>query len=232
MIVCAPMHAPGEAPSPGRLEELVLLGVEEVRDRQPRHLLAQRGLQLGFRVVLERPEVMLQAGDEGDVPEALGRIEGGEQVPHQGAVHRAILLLGRPADPGRDENVGGVDAGERRPERLQFKQIGRDGSNAGDAALRLAGDAMDLPTFGDKMLSQIAPYQAGHSGDDCSQCHGVSPYSKTFIELPCNKGRDRLFVRRAPLSHRPFEKSRTLAISYPHDISRLLETSGWIPSAS
>jgi len=29
-----------------------------------RHLLAQRRIQLGFRVVLERPEVMLQAGDE------------------------------------------------------------------------------------------------------------------------------------------------------------------------
>ena len=109
------MHAPGEAPPPGRREDLVLLRVVEVLDGQPRHLLAERRLRLGLRVGLERPEVMLQAGDEGDVPEALGRVEGGEQVPHHGAVHRAILRLGRLAHPGRDEDVGGVDAGERRP---------------------------------------------------------------------------------------------------------------------
>jgi hypothetical protein len=114
------VYAPGEAPAPGRVEELVLLGVEEVRDGQSRHLLAQRGVRLDLRVVLERPEVVLQPGDEGDVPEARGPVEGGEQVPHQGAVRRDVLLRARPADPGREEHIGRVDAGERGPERPQL----------------------------------------------------------------------------------------------------------------
>jgi len=165
------MHAPGAASSPGRREQLVLLGVEEVREGQPRHLLAKRGIRFGFRVELERPEVTLQAGDEGDVPEALGPIEGGEQVPHHGAVRRDILLLARPADPGREKNVGRVDAGERSPQRLCFQQVGSYGPNAGDAGLRLAGDAVDLSALGHEMLGQIAPDQAGRPGDDRSFCH-------------------------------------------------------------
>jgi hypothetical protein len=84
---------------------------------------------------------------------------------HQGAVRRDVFLL------GREEDVGGVDAGERGPQCDRFQQVGCDGSNAGDAALRLAGDAVDLSAPGDKMLGQIAPDQAGRSGDDCTQSH-------------------------------------------------------------
>src|SRR5262245_65853642 len=107
MVVCERCTLQLFAAPPGRGEQLVLLGVEEVREGQPRHLLAQRGVRLDLRVILERPEVVLQPGDEGDVPEARGPIEGGEQVPYQGAVGGDVLLLTRPADPGREENVGG-----------------------------------------------------------------------------------------------------------------------------
>jgi hypothetical protein len=68
--------------------------------------------------------------------------------------------------------MGGIDAGERRPDRLGFEQISRDGSDAGDEPPRPAGDAMDLPARGEEMRGQIAPDQAGHSGDHGSLCHG------------------------------------------------------------
>ena len=225
------MHAPGEAPPPGRLEDLVLLRVVEVLDGQPRHLLAERRLRLGLRVGLERPEVVLQAGDEGDVPEALRRVEGGEQVPHHGAVHRAILRLGRPADPRRDEHVGGIDAGERGPERFRVEQVGRDRPHAGDAGLRPACEAVDLPALGDEVRGQIVPHDAGHPGDDCSRCHEISPIRTTCDRASARERRppDRVVsIRRQSadanlsiaLAHRP-HRNHTVTTTLPMVADRL-----------
>ena len=68
-----PVHRPGEPVALGRREQDVLLRVVEVLVRQARLLLGERRVGLGLRVGLERPEVVLQAGDQGDVPHrALG----------------------------------------------------------------------------------------------------------------------------------------------------------------
>ena len=131
------MNAPCKSLPPGGVEYLVFLGVVEVLEWQPRHLLAERGFRFGLGVGLKRPEVVLQAGDKCDVPQALRRVECRQKVPHHRAVDRAIFGLRWLAEPCRDEDVGGIDAGESGPERLRVEQVGRDRVHAGDAGLRM-----------------------------------------------------------------------------------------------
>ena len=62
-----PVHRPGEAVALGSGEEHVLLHVVEVLVGQARLILRERRVRLSLGVRLERPEVVLEPGDERDV---------------------------------------------------------------------------------------------------------------------------------------------------------------------
>ena len=90
-----PVHRPREPVALGRGEQDVLLDVVEVLVRQARLVLGEGRVRLNLRVRLERPEVVLESGDERDVAHRLlggGRVE---QVLEHAPVDVAVLGLGR-----------------------------------------------------------------------------------------------------------------------------------------
>jgi hypothetical protein len=121
---------------------------------------------------------MLQPGNKGGVPETSGVAQCGEEIPHHGAIHGAILGFGGLTHPRRDEDMGRVDPGQGRPQRFGFDQVGRDRAYPIDADLRLAGQAINFPTLGDQVRGEIVADDAGHAGDECPQCHEFSPCSQ------------------------------------------------------
>ena len=90
-----PVHRPRESVALRRSEEDVLLHVVEVLERQARLIFGERRVRLNRGVRLERPEIVLEPGDERDVANGLlggGRIE---QVLQHAAVDIDVLGLGR-----------------------------------------------------------------------------------------------------------------------------------------
>ena len=117
------MHRPGEAVALGGREEHVLLDVVEVLVRQARLLLRERRVRLGLRVRLERPEVVLEPGDQRDVSDGPLAGDGVEQVPEHAPVDVAVLRLGRAARPRREEHVGRCGAAHRGRDRVGVLEI-------------------------------------------------------------------------------------------------------------
>ncbi len=100
------VDAPGEPVTLGRLPELVLLGVVEVRVGQAGLVLVERGVRdVPGAVGLERAQVVLEAGHERDVPHRPGRPHRGQHVAHDAGVDLDVLGLGGLARPGGDEHV-------------------------------------------------------------------------------------------------------------------------------
>ena len=82
------VHAPGEAVALGGGEHLVLLRIIEILDVQPTLFLAERRLRQGALAIgLERPEIMFEAGDQGDMARAGTPAQSVEQVAH----HRGVV---------------------------------------------------------------------------------------------------------------------------------------------
>jgi hypothetical protein len=77
--------------------------------------------------------------------------------------NRKQRLTPRSAPPGSaDRSFSGLSTSAA---------IGRDRADAGDAGLRPACEAINLPILGDEVRGQLVPNDASRSGDDCFQCH-------------------------------------------------------------
>ena len=107
------VDAPTEATAFGRSEENVFLGVVEVFARESRRVLAKGRLGGGLAVGLERPKVLLGAGHESGMSDALGIFECGEEVTSHASVDADIFGLGGLAQPGAEEYVRRIDARKR-----------------------------------------------------------------------------------------------------------------------
>ncbi len=113
-----PVHAPGEAVALGGREQLVLLRVVEVRVRQPVLVLVERRVrQVALAVRLEGTEVVLEPGQQRDVPHRSGGPDGLQDVADHRAVDPDVLRLGLLAGPGGHEDVRRPVPGEGVPHR-------------------------------------------------------------------------------------------------------------------
>ena len=158
------VDAPGEAVALGGGEELVLLGVVEVRGGQPRLVLVEGGVgHLADGVRLERPQVVLQAGHQCDVSDRPGRLQRGQKVSYGAAVDRDVLRLG--------------------VARVHAVMATRSGRTSVSAADSVAGSARSVTTGGDAVRAATAAgepvgrpavvdQQAGHRlTDDPGRSH-------------------------------------------------------------
>ena len=144
------VHAPGEPVPFGRLPELVLLGVVEVRVGQARLVLVERGVRhVTGAVRLERPQVVLEAGDEGDVLHRPGRPHRRQDVAHDAAVDLDVLGLGGLARPGGDEHVRRRVAPQGGGQRGGVGEVGQHRRHAGQLDGEPGGTARERSSRGE-----------------------------------------------------------------------------------
>ncbi len=96
----------------GELPQDVFLVVIEVLIGEAFLILPKGSIRFHECVRLERPQVVLQPGGEGNMLQARGVGNRGEEVAQHGPVHRDVLGLGGLAGPGREEDVGRVESGK------------------------------------------------------------------------------------------------------------------------
>ncbi len=162
------VDGPGEALLGGRGEELVFLRVVEVFERQAGLLFAEGcGGEGSFAVGLEGAEIVLEAGDEGDVFDRLRGAESCEQVAHHGGVDADVFGFGGLAEPGGEEDVGGLSVCESLVEAGGVEEVDGDGLDAWDCCRRIAGEAEDLPALGDEVCGQVVADDSSDAGDEC-----------------------------------------------------------------
>ena len=140
-----PMDRPGEPDVAGELPEDVFLVVVEVLVGETFLILPEGRVRLHERVGLERAQVVLEPGGEGDVLQARGVGNRGEEVAEHASVYLDVLGLGGLAGPGREEDVGRVDSGECLLDRRGIGQVGRDRGDPWLVGGRPPGDADHLP---------------------------------------------------------------------------------------
>ena len=99
--------------------------------------------------------------------------------------------------------VGSMPASEARSASGSSRSAAI-GPHAGDAGLRLAGDAVDLPALGDEVRGQIVPDDAGHAGDECSRCHEWPFRSERVLVPVCRWAVYRWLVERRRASTTSF----------------------------
>ena len=80
----------------------------------------------------QRPEVVLEAGDEHCMSEARRASERIEGVAQHRTIDRAVLGLRRLALPRGEEQVGDVEAGQRLLEARRIQDIGGHVLHAGN----------------------------------------------------------------------------------------------------
>jgi hypothetical protein len=92
-------------------EHFVFLGVIEILDIEPSLLFTERGRRHhALAIRLERPEVVLESGDQGDVAHRPAGRQSVQQVADHAAVDGNVLRLCGLSHPGGDEHVAGPDA--------------------------------------------------------------------------------------------------------------------------
>ena len=137
------------------------------------HLAEGRGGQAALSVVLERPEVVLQAGDQRDMPDAAAGPQRVKQVAHHGSVDTDVLRLSGLALPGGDENMGGTLLLQPGLQPGRVEQVGRKRLQRLDVLRRAPRQVADLPA-----LAQQAPGQiVAHDAADLDQL-GLRPRSR------------------------------------------------------
>ena len=170
---------PGEAVRLGGGEQDVFLGVVEILAGDARLVLGEGRVELVLGEVVERAEIVLEAGDQGGVAQAAGgggRLEG---VAEHGAVDAAVLGLGRLAAPGDEEEVrGGRGAGERGAGRRLVGEVAGDVLDGRHVRRAVAGDADDVPAAGRRQsIGEGAAADAADAEDDrYVVCHARSMF--------------------------------------------------------
>jgi hypothetical protein len=160
------VDAPCEVVAGGGGEDFVFLGVVEVVDGEAGLFFTEgRGGEGAFAVGFEGSEVVLEAGDERGVLEGAGGGDGFEEVAHHGAVDADVLFFGGLAEPGGDEDVGGFECGDGGAEGGGVEEVGGDEVDAGDVGGGAAGEAVDVPAFGEELVGEVVADDAGDSGD-------------------------------------------------------------------
>ena len=137
---------------------------------------------------LEGSEVVLQSGDEGYVLDGACGGGGGEEVAHHGAVDADVLSFGRLPKPGGDEDMRGLEVSDGGGEVIGIEQIGSDEVDAFEAGGWAAGEAVDLPAFGEQMLCEVVSHDAGDSGYECYGWH-LCPLRRPSALLGLDEGR-------------------------------------------
>ena len=126
-----PVHAPGETVACRRGEQFILLRIIEVLDIQPPLLLAERRLrQRTFAVSLERPQIVLEPGDQRDMARPGSGRQAIQQVAHHRGIDADILRLAVLPRPGGDKHRIGRDVGQRRTRVRRIVQVCDDGPDA------------------------------------------------------------------------------------------------------
>ena len=137
------------------------------------HLAEGRGGQAALSVVLERPEVVPQAGDQRDMPDAAAGPQRVQRVAHYGSVDTDVLRLGGLALPGGEEDMGGTLLLQPGLQPGRVEQVGRKRLQHLDVLRRAPRQAAHLPA-----LAQQAPGQiVAHDAADLDQL-GLRPRSR------------------------------------------------------
>jgi hypothetical protein len=167
------MHRPCESVPLRRGEEDVLLDVVEVLVRKTRLRLRERGVGLRLGVRLEGPEVVLEPGDERDVPYGLLACGCVEEVLEHAAVDVAVLRLGGAPRPRREEDVGRCRAAHGLGDGLGVLEVSDHGRDALVDAFGVTAQAGDVPAVGEQTPRQIASADARDANDESTPAHGV-----------------------------------------------------------
>src|SRR5581483_4118087 len=182
--------------------------VVEVLVGQPRLLLAERRVGLHLRVRLERPEVVLQPGDERDVanrPFGGGRVE---EVLEHAPVDLAVLRLGRAARPGREEDVRGRGPAHGGGDRLAVLQVGDERGDAAVGVLRPAAEPGHLPSVVEESSGEVSSTDARDADDERTpglpDGHGLPVGGRSSVRV----WRPLVFASRAAVVRRASGASR------------------------
>src|SRR5258708_21400659 len=112
------MYVERKAASFGASKYLVLLGIVEVRHRQPRVVFPERSQWHPFRVTLERSQVVLGARHKRNVFDTAARSEGRKHITHESAVDTYVFRFRLAHHPSTEENVRWIDAVEFYASRI------------------------------------------------------------------------------------------------------------------
>ena len=171
-----PMHAPSEAVALSRRKDLVFLRIVKVLDIQAALLFSKGRLrQLTLAVALERPQVMLQSGDQRDVLHGLPGRNCLQQVAHHARIDADVFSLCRLPQPGREEDVCRRCALQCRAQGRTVLQIRGDGCHASQRQ-RPACKPIHIPLAAcDQLRSNVLPHNARCSNHQRrSLAHAIS----------------------------------------------------------
>ena len=168
------MDRPAEALAFGGCEDLVFLVIVEILVGEARLLFAERCDRLSLCIGLEGSHVMLETGDQRDMANGLA-FHRAQEIAHHAGVDAAVFCFRRLAQPGRDEDVGGMNVCQRLHDGDGVGQVHGDMSDARRQVVLVTGKAGDSPAFGHKPFRQMAADNAGYAGDECMPCHQLRP---------------------------------------------------------
>jgi len=116
---------------------------------------------------------VLEAGDECRVLKGAGGGDCFEEVAYHRAVDADVFFFGGLAQPCGDEDVGGFEMDYGGAEGGRIEEVGGDEVYARDVGGGAAGQAVDLPAFGEEVMGEVVSDDAGDSGDECGWWHLV-----------------------------------------------------------
>ena len=162
-------------------EEDVLLDVVEILVGQARLIFRERRVRLRLRVGLERPEVMLETGYERNVSNRFLAGRRVQEVAKHEPVRFAVLGLGRPPRPGREEHVGGSGAANSCSDRIPVFEVGGQRCDPAVKAARVSAETGDLPAVGEYAFGKVAAADPGHPDDECVAAHATCVCARTVL---------------------------------------------------
>ena len=135
----------------------------------------RRRRERALAVGLERSEVMLEARDERDVPDAAGGTQRIEDVPHHAGVDADVLGFRRSARPRREKDGVRCDVCERGRRRPRVGQVGRQRRDPG-LNRRSAREAVHRPAFLDEQRRRGPPRDPARSDHQRRVAPSVPPF--------------------------------------------------------
>ncbi len=167
-----PVHAPAKTVALRRREHLVLLGVIEVFDIEPRLLLAKRRRrQRAFAISLERAEIMLQARHERDMRHRARWRQRIQQIAHHRAIDPDVFGFRLLPQPGAEEDLCGTQPLQGGPQRRRIEQVCRDRRHAVDVGRRPPRQSVHLPAPLAQMPGEIVADDTAGADDECGFSH-------------------------------------------------------------
>ena len=170
------VHAPRKAVLGGRREQAVFLLIVKILDVLAALLFAERRHRhCSLAIRIERSQVMLEARHQRHMAQVALRSQRGQHIGHHGAVDADVFLLVFLARPGREEDVAGVQARQRRGDGRAIRRIEWQSRATNGHGRASARDARHLPAFAEQMRGQFAADDAAGADDEGVFLHVRKP---------------------------------------------------------